>query len=61
MSSNKVAKNAAWIVGTHIVRSLLALVISALVARYLGSSQFGVITYATSLVTFITPLIKLGF
>ena len=61
MSSNKVAKNAAWIVGTHIVRSLLALVISALVARYLGSSQFGVITYATSLVTFITPLMKLGF
>lgn len=61
MSSNKVAKNAAWIVGTHIVQSLLSLVIGALVARYLGSSQFGVITYATSLVTFVIPLMKLGF
>ena len=61
MSSNKVAKNAAWIIGTHIVQSLLSLVIGALVARYLGSDKFGVITYATSLVTFITPLMKLGF
>ena len=52
MSSNKVAKNAAWIIGTHIVQSLLSLVIGALVARYLGSDKFGVITYATSLVTF---------
>ena len=59
--SNKVAKNAAWIVGTHIVQSILSLVIGALVARYLGSDKFGVITYATSLVTFILPLMKLGF
>ena len=59
--SNKVAKNAAWIVGTHIVQSLLSLVIQAFVARYLGSGKFGVITYATSLVSFVVPLMKLGF
>ena len=59
--SNKVAKNAAWIVGTHVVQSVLSVVISAFVARYLGTSNFGVITYATSLATFVIPLMKLGF
>ncbi len=58
---NKVAKNAAWVIGVRIVQSLLALVINMLTARYLGPSNFGLITYAASLVAFVVPIMKLGF
>ena len=58
---NKVAKNAAWIIGCKIVQSLLAFVIGMLTARYLGPSNYGLITYAASLVAFAAPIMQLGF
>lgn len=58
---NKVAKNASWIIGIHIVKSLLNLAISMLTARFLGPSNFGLINYAASLVAFVTPIMQLGF
>lgn len=58
---NKVAKNAVWIIGIRIVQSLVALIISMLTARYLGPSNFGLITYASSLVAFVIPIMQLGF
>lgn len=57
---NRVAKNAVWIIGCKIVQSVLALVINMLVARFLGPSNFGIITYASSLVAFIVPIMQLG-
>lgn len=54
--SNKVVKNAAWIIGCRIFQSVLALIISMLTARYLGPSNFGIINYAASLVAFVAPL-----
>lgn len=58
---NKVAKNAAWIIACRIVQAVFALVINMLTARYLGPSNFGVITYAASLVAFVVPVMQLGF
>lgn len=58
---NKVAKNAAWIIGIRIVQALVALLINMLTARYLGPSNFGLITYASSLVAFVLPIMQLGF
>lgn len=58
---NKVAKNASWIIACKIVQTIFALVINMLTARYLGPSNFGVITYASSLVAFVIPLMQLGF
>ena len=58
---NKVAKNAVWIIGGKIAQALLALVINMLSARYLGPSNFGMITYAASLVAFALPVMQLGF
>ncbi len=58
---NKVAKNAIWIIAGRVVQSLLALVINMLTARYLGPSNFGLITYASSLVAFVVPIMELGF
>ena len=56
MNKNRVVKNASWIIGIQIVKSLLGLVISMLTARFLGPSNFGLINYAASIVAFVTPI-----
>lgn len=60
MNKNIVVKNASWIIGIQIVKSLLGLVISMLTARFLGPSNFGLINYAASIVAFVTPIMYLG-
>lgn len=57
---NKVAKNAVWIIGCKLVQSLLAFFVGMLTARYLGPSNYGLITYAASLVAFVVPISTLG-
>lgn len=57
---NKIVKNASWIIISKILQSILGLVITMLIARYLGPQNFGVISYATSLVGFVSPLVFLG-
>ena len=57
---NKVAKNATWIIACRIVQSVFALVINMLTARFLGPSNFGLITFAASLVAFVVPIMNLG-
>lgn len=61
LSKNKVVKNASWIITGKIVQSLLGLVISMIIARYLGPSNYGIISYATSIVAFVIPFMNLGF
>ena len=58
---NKVLKNASWIIGCRIIQSLVSFVIGMITARYLGPSNYGLITYAASVVAFFQPIVKLGF
>ena len=58
---NKTFKNASWIIGCKIVQSVLGLLVSLLSARYLGPSNYGLIQYASSLVSFVVPFVTLGF
>ena len=58
---NKVAKNATWIIACKIVQSIIALIVNMLTARYLGPSNYGLITYASSLVAFVIPIMQLGY
>lgn len=60
ISNQKVFKNTTWIVACKIVQSLISLVIGTISARYLGPSNYGLISYATSLIAFVTPLAQLG-
>lgn len=60
MNRNKVVKNASWLIGIQLVKSLLAMVISMLTARFLGPSGFGLINYAASIVSFVAPIMYLG-
>ena len=53
MNKNRVVKNASWIIGIQIVKSLLGLVISMLTARFLGPSNFGLINYAAAIGAFV--------
>lgn len=59
--SHKVFKNASWIIGCKIVQSLISFVIGMITARYLGPSNYGLISYAASIVAFFQPIMKLGF
>lgn len=58
---NRIIKNASWIIIGRILQALLNIVVTMVTARYLGPSNYGLITYASSLVTFIVPLVQLGF
>lgn len=57
---NKIASNALWIIIGKISQSILALVITMLTARFLGPSNYGLIAYAASIVTFVVPIMNLG-
>lgn len=58
---NKVAKNASWIIACKVIQAVLALIINMLTARFLGPSNYGLLTYAASLVAFVVPIMELGF
>lgn len=58
--SNRILKNTGWIIGCKIVQSMINFVIGLLTARYLGPSNYGVLTYAMSVVAFAVPIMQLG-
>lgn len=60
MSKKSALKNASWIIVCRIIQSLISLVIGMISARYLGPSNYGVITYVSSVVAFTLPIMQLG-
>ena len=58
--NNKIASNALWIIVGRIAQSLVALVVGMLTARYLGPSNYGLLSYASSIVAFVVPIMNLG-
>ncbi len=61
IKKNSTSTNALWIISCRIIQSVLGLVISMLSARYLGPSNYGLISYAASVVAFVLPIMQLGF
>ena len=57
---NKVIYNAGWLIGGNIVHKLIAFIIGIWMARYLGPSDYGLITYASAYTTFFFSLATLG-
>lgn len=60
MSQSKILKNASWIIACRVMQSLISLVIGMITARYLGPSNYGVISYVSSVVAFALPIMQLG-
>lgn len=56
----RVINNAFWIIGCKIIRAVLTFLIGMLTARYLGPSNYGLISYASSVVAFFSPIMQLG-
>lgn len=59
--NRNILKNASWIIGCKILQSLLSFAVGMITARYLGPSNYGLISYAASVVAFLAPITKLGF
>jgi len=60
LKNNSVLKNASWIIICKIIQSLINLIIGMITARYLGPSNYGVISYVASVVAFALPIMQLG-
>lgn len=60
INNNGVASNAAWIVGCKLIKAVLTLVVTMIVARQIGPEKYGVINFAASLVAFFAPVMNLG-
>ena len=50
----KLAQNAGWLIGAKIYQLIINLVVSMLMARYLGPSNFGLVNYAASFTTLLS-------
>lgn len=61
MKENRVINNAKWIVLCKLAQSVLQLIVGMISARYLGPSNYGLISYAASIVAFAIPIMRLGF
>lgn len=57
---NRVVRNACWIICCKVVQSIVNFIIGMISARYLGPSNYGLITYAASIVAFMVPIMQLG-
>lgn len=60
MKQSSAIKNAGWIIGCKIIKALLTLIVTMITARYLGPANYGLISYAASIVAFVAPIMKLG-
>lgn len=60
MKQSSALKNAGWIIGCKIIKAFLTLVVTMITARYLGPANYGLISYAASIVAFVAPIMKLG-
>jgi O-antigen/teichoic acid export membrane protein len=55
-----IMRNSAWLLFDKLVRMALGLAVGALIARYLGPSQFGELAYALAYIAFFGAIANLG-
>ena len=60
MRKSPILHNAAWIIGCRVIQSALQLVVGMLCARYLGPSDYGLLSYAGAMAAFALPFMRLG-
>lgn len=57
----KILENIAWLLVDKIIRIGITMVVSVLVARYLGPEKYGILSYASALTFLVLPLATLSF
>ena len=58
--NNKESKNAIWLISGKVAQMLLSLFVGVISARYLGPSNYGLISYANAMVAFVMSFCTLG-
>lgn len=58
---NRILSNALWIIVMQCIKALITVGVSMLTTRFLGPSNYGLINYAASIVSFVAPLMYLGY
>lgn len=58
--SGRMTRNAFWLIGSKIYHMAVNLVVSLLMARYLGPANYGLINYAASFTAMFTSICTLG-
>lgn len=58
--NSKVLKNIGWLLGGQLARKVISAVLTFLIARYLGPSNYGIISYISSYTAFFASLCDLG-
>ena len=58
--NSKEVKNAGWLIGGRVIQMVLSFFIGILTARFLGPSNFGLISYCSSYTAFFTSFCTLG-
>ena len=53
-------KNSIWIIGEKVMQMIITFIVTMFSARYLGPSNYGVLSYGVAFVTFFTSIVKLG-
>lgn len=53
--------NTMWNIGGKVIQMFISLIVGMLTARYLGPSNYGIIGYTASYVTFFSSICQLGF
>lgn len=61
IKNNKVVRNASWLIGCKIIQSIFSFAIGIITVRYLGPSNYGLISYVSAIVAFFVPIMQLGF
>lgn len=56
----KESKNAMWLIGGKVVQMILSLFVGVISARYLGPSNYGLISYGSALTSFFMSFCTLG-
>ena len=59
-SKKKILNNSVWVIIQHLYSMLISLTLVALIARYLGPSDYGMINYCASIISIFTTLSGLG-
>ena len=57
---NKFVGNTSWLIFGRVMQMLISFIISMITARYLGPSNYGVINYVHSYISFFTAICNLG-
>lgn len=60
MSNNRMFQNAKWIIVCKIAKVIIQFLVGLITVRYLGPSNYGLVTYATSVIAFAVPVMQLG-